>query len=78
MSLETNVDVLPVTKCEPKRALEDLIRQSARSNQEHLEIFGDIAGLVNLSRCAHTKETGLQAFADEVKAELGPLLKTQA
>lgn len=46
LSLETNVAVLPVTKCEPKSALEDLIRQSTRANQERLRSVSISLGIL--------------------------------
>ncbi|HKI32786.1 MAG TPA: hypothetical protein VKA46_13125 [Gemmataceae bacterium] len=61
----------------PKEELEQLRRQSERCADSISAVLTDIARLVepSSSRCPHWKETGFHRFAEEVRQELGPLVK---
>ncbi len=62
-----------VRETDPKQALCELQAKSARAHDAPALICGEIAARLELSRCAHRRETGLQAFASDVEDELGPL-----
>lgn len=57
----------------PKSTLEQLHQQSPRADKGPLEVWPDIAAAVRVDRCNHREETGLAAFVDEIRSELGPL-----
>lgn len=73
LQLENDV-VIPTTKKtkNPKRKLEALVEQSSRDDDPSA-IFAEIAQALDLSRCVHAKETGFQAFVDDLRDEIGPL-----
>lgn len=62
----------------PKRALEQLMRESPRSEEEPKAVFSDIAKALDPGRCAHAKETGFKAFQRDVVSELKPRGTTRA
>ena len=57
---------------DPKATLDDLISGSS-IDSDYVSALRDIARAVDVSRCKRAKNTGLAAFAEEVKSELGPL-----
>lgn len=58
---------------DPKGFLDDL-RKSATS-LEPREFLASVARVLEPGRCQHTGETGFASFADDVRAEVGPLVK---
>ncbi len=56
----------------PKQALQDLIDVSERS-EGPTTLLEEIASCLDPGRCQHAKTTGFEAFANEVKRELGRL-----
>lgn len=74
LGLARNADVPVVVRCDyPKDSLEDLHKHSPRNSEPPLKVWPDIAARVDANRCNHRKETGFEAFTDEVRRELGPL-----
>lgn len=74
LGLARNADVPDVLNCDyPKDSLEDLHKHSPRNSEPPLKVWPDIAARVDVSRCNHQKETGFEAFREEVRRELGPL-----
>lgn len=59
---------------DPKGALEALLKASSRGDEPKI-VWADIAGRLDLKRCANAKQTGFAAFAKDVKEELGPVAK---
>jgi len=57
----------------PKDELAGLQQASPRSDERPLDVWAGIAACVDERRCNHKTETGFEAFAREVRAELGPL-----
>jgi hypothetical protein len=57
----------------PKTMLEELHAASERRNQRPLDVWPAIAANLDVSRCAHSKQTGFAPFVEELRAELGPL-----
>jgi hypothetical protein len=75
LSLDRQANVPNVRRCpSPKTTLEELHSTSPRADDSPQDVWGDIARELNRARCAHTAETGLQAFAEDVVAEMAPLL----
>jgi hypothetical protein len=62
----------------PKRTLEELFSGSPRANERPLDVWADIAKALDPSRCNSRSNTGLEAFVNEVRAELGPLFSASA
>jgi hypothetical protein len=74
LGLATDALIPNVRDCPyPKTALEELHRQSSHASNAPLDVWADIAARVDEHRCRHKTETGFEAFAREVRAELGPL-----
>lgn len=61
-----------------KTELEALHRSSPRCNEPPLEVWAQIAAHVHEERCNHRKDTGFEAFAAEVRSEIGPLFTRTA
>lgn len=59
-----------VRDVDPKAAMDELIDESD-STQERLHVLGQIASDLQLDRCNHKDETGLQAFCDNLVNEFG-------
>lgn len=55
----------------PKNALNNLCTAFER---KFADVLPGMAAKIDVGRCAHAKETGLQEFAEDVRAELGPLV----
>lgn len=78
LSLGTDIQVSNVTKVKsPKDALHELQRQSPRSRQEVIEVLGDIAKALDIRRCAHARETGLEDFVSDLRMEILPLFDAE-
>jgi hypothetical protein len=60
----------------PKDVLEELLRKSERADVSPGEVWADIAGLVDLPRCCHARETGFHQFVEDVRHELRPFVKS--
>lgn len=74
LSLDGNVEVPNVRReRSPKETLDALHRASPRSPDSPLDVLEAVARAVVPDRCVHAKDTGFEAFAVDVKAELGPL-----
>lgn len=69
---DTQIPTVSKTK-DPKKALESLLAESKRAGERYLHVWADIAREVDPERCVHSKETGFEAFADDVRDELGAL-----
>lgn len=75
LDLAPSTEIVNVRRSKyPKDDLDDLIANAPRSEQEAEHPLTSIARLVDASRCAHARETGFQAFVDEVRTEFGPLV----
>jgi hypothetical protein len=73
LQLQPATDIRSPTKIKsPKDELNQLHGQSA-SELFPLELLAAIATSLDPGRCNHQKDTGFEAFAAEVKAELGQL-----
>jgi hypothetical protein len=57
----------------PKAELERRGKESCRCDDPIMAVLADIAQEVDPSRCRHRKQTGFQAWVEDVKRELGPL-----
>ncbi len=57
----------------PKEALHELYLQCPRQNEREIDVLPEIAAALDLNRCNARQRTGLQAFADEISAEIRPL-----
>ena len=78
LGLEANAPIPSVTKTkDPKDALQNLIEGSPRSGERTIELIKKIAENIDPNRCTHAKVTGFEAFAQDVKAELGPLVAAE-
>jgi len=67
LSLDSTVSV---PKCkDPKETLHQLISQHAE-NETEIDILSRIAEALDPQRCRHAKETGLEGFLEDVRAEL--------
>lgn len=75
LALSCEPDAVPnVRDCpSPKDTLNELIAKSNISGGPS-DILGAIAANIVLSRCSHAKETGLAAFAEEIRSELRPAI----
>lgn len=74
MNLPSDTKIPPVPKSSnPKETLHQLLGKSPRAEERPLQVWADIAGRVDASRCRHGKATGFHAFVDDVRRELGPL-----
>lgn len=60
-------------EADPKQALCELQALSARADDAPARICGEIAACLEISRCAHRRATGLEAFARDLEEELGAL-----
>ena len=75
LSLEPDAEVPNVRRCRyPKDTLEELHSSSPRADDSSQDVWGDIARGLDRARCAHGAETGLEAFAEDLIAEMAPLL----
>ena len=72
LSLGEEADVPSVRNLrDAKGALESLLRESPRREDAPRTVWADIAGKLDLKRCAQAKQTGFAAFAKDIKEELG-------
>ena len=72
MNLPSNAKIPAVRESsDPKETLHRLLRNGPRAKDRPLQVWADIAGRVEASRCAHGKATGFHAFVDDVRRELG-------
>jgi len=70
LNLDQTVAVPSVRKCkDPKEELHQLITPRA-SGETELDVLSQIAGALDPQRCQHAKETGLEGFLKDVRAEL--------
>ncbi|MCW8141553.1 MAG: hypothetical protein KIT58_21835, partial [Planctomycetota bacterium] len=70
LGLDGRAEVPNVRRSSPKDALDALF---AGSDERPLDLLAAVAREVDPGRCAHARETGLEAFCAEVRRELGPL-----
>ena len=76
LGLPGEIDVVNVMKSPyPKDDLDQLIVKASRTDTR-ISCLAQIAACVDVSRCNHAKQTGLHAFVNEVRTELGPLVTT--
>lgn len=76
LRLEPSADIPNVRKMTyPKDALEKLHAESPRAVDSIRDILAELGQALVASRCQHAKETGFEAFAKDVKDEIGPLAK---
>jgi hypothetical protein len=74
LGLPNNAEIVNVLRSRyPKDSLDELIRGSASADDLPWNSLRAIAQLVDPDRCVHSKETGLRAFVEEIKTELGHL-----
>lgn len=66
-----NRHVANVLQSDPKASLNELICESERTD-ELLIILKEIAVAVDVSRCSHAGDTGLDEFVQDLRIELGP------
>ncbi len=59
----------------PKQTLEDLRVQGEHGFDHVLKILAVIVREVRPARCQHATETGIKAFADDVRCELQPIVR---
>mgnify|MGYP000931708942 CR=1 FL=1 len=69
LGLERGVEIANVRKCHPKAELGRLIQEAGRDPSEALAAISEH---VDPKRCNHASETGLSAFLEDVREELGP------
>ena len=68
LDLPSDTQIPPVTKIpDPKGFLQEFINEGAHSEAPILEVLEAVARKVDLERCRHTKETGFQQLADDLK-----------
>lgn len=72
LRLAAKTEIPTVRQAHPKNTVDDLCAKS-RPDEAIMELLAEIAGAVNVQRCAHTKETGFHRFAQEVDREIAPL-----
>lgn len=77
LAVEHLIPTVRQTK-QPKDALEELWRNSNRANEPAGKVWEDIAGQVDPPRYCHAKETGFHQFEEDIRYELGPLVKSSA
>jgi hypothetical protein len=75
LTLSGSKEIPNVRNVDPKSSLNGLCEESERT-ESFLELLSEFAASHDCERCNHRNETGLQAFVDDVRHELGPL--TQA
>ena len=74
LQLDRNTAIPVVTKVrDPKPELDKIISQSSRAGDDLLQVLAEIAQLVRMERSRHFSETGFEAFARDVAAELSQL-----
>ncbi|MFO0839808.1 MAG: hypothetical protein U1D55_14955 [Phycisphaerae bacterium] len=74
LDLPADTPLNNVRKCVPKAELNALCEPVARERGcTHLQLLKEIARRVQINRCNHPSETGLQAFHNEVRSNLGSL-----
>jgi hypothetical protein len=72
LGLDQGVEIPTVRKARnPKAALNELIDSSSHSFESPTHALGEIARLVDHSRCVHASETGFGEFVEDVRSELG-------
>lgn len=62
----------------PKASLESLLADSPRRDDRPQDVWGEIARCLKNEPCPHADETGLTAFAEDVRCELGPLVTDES
>lgn len=75
LSLPPQTEVTSVSRAKnPKGVLDELISRAVPDRQgREAEILAEIAVRLDVTRCTHATETGLQAFVEDLQAEFGPL-----
>lgn len=74
LGLSSDHPIPAVTKRgSPKATLEELHQQSERGTERPVDVWPRIAERVDVGRCAQRKQTGFEAFVEEVRTEIGPL-----
>lgn len=74
MELPRDTQIPNVRKVsKPKAVLETLLESSPRRDERPTQVWAAIANCLEVTRCPHADETGLAAFADDVRSELGQL-----
>lgn len=58
---------------DPKKTLDQLISESERSCDLHIDVLRDIAKNLDQSRCKNRKTSGFDSFMKDVHSELNPL-----
>ena len=77
MNLPADAEIPTVQhSSDPKETLHQLLRNSPRAEERPLQVWADIAGQLDASRCRHRKATGFQGFVADVRRELGSFAKT--
>jgi hypothetical protein len=72
LKIAGNKEIANVFQSSPKSTLNDLIGESNRT-EELLTILTEIATAIDVSRCSHACDTGLEAFVQDIQSELGPI-----
>ncbi len=74
LEFDSRVEIPNVRKTRsPKETLNELFRKSQR-NDDWMDLLGEIAQRIDVSRCHHSDETGFSDFVEEVRHEFGPLV----
>ncbi len=77
LELGTEIEIRNVRKVtSPKNELAGLHTKSPRAEDPIRTILTEIAQDVVPRRCQHARETGFEAFVDDVGGEIGPLTRT--
>lgn len=75
LGLPRESEIISITKSAyPKDDLDRLIAKASSPDLNITSCLARIASCVDVTRCNHAKTTGLHAFVEEVRAELGPLI----
>lgn len=76
LGLESKVEIPTIRDTKsPKDTIEELRKQGSRREEEILDLLAAIAEALEPKRCVHEKETGFHGFCEELRSELGPLVK---
>lgn len=73
LALPKDATIPAPAQCVPKEEIDRLWKTSDCAALPFCEIAAEIAVRLRLERCAQRGRTGLQAFADELNAEIKPL-----